>query len=93
LETYAKKNRKLVILSEKNIKKWNGMSNKIMTDITYTKTDQCEELKKLLQLTKKAELWHLVTQRGQKSRLIRFTHLEDIRLKENNSKNQLLNND
>lgn len=77
----AQKNRKIIKLSEPNIKKWNSMSLKTMIEITNAKyrSTESSELLHILKLTKNAELWHLSMQRGKPSSLIRFKHLEDIR--------------
>ena len=73
--TIAKKNRKLVKLSNENIKKWSLIKNEIMYEISYEKYKQCLIAKEVLKETKDSELWHIVL----RSKPIRFIHLEKIR--------------
>lgn len=52
---------------------------KAMTLALLAKFTQCPTLKNLLLSTRDAELYHLVTERGKKSQLQRWDHLERIR--------------
>ena len=54
----ARKNRKLVILDDENIKIWNGIKHNIMKEILLCKFTQNIELRNVLLLTKKAILLH-----------------------------------
>lgn len=54
----ARKNRKLVILDDKNIKIWDGIKHNIMKEILLCKFTQNIELKNVLLLTKHAILLH-----------------------------------
>ena len=54
----ARKNRKIVILSEDALSNWNYIKKVIMEDILYAKFSQCVECKKILLLTKNAALFH-----------------------------------
>ena len=54
----ARKNRKLVILDDKNIKIWDGIKHNIMKEILLCKFTQNIELKNVLLLTKNAILLH-----------------------------------
>lgn len=54
----ARKNRKLVMLSEKTLKEWNDIKHNIMKDILMAKFSQVPLAKKVLLLTKDAKLLH-----------------------------------
>jgi ribA/ribD-fused uncharacterized protein len=54
----ARKARKLVVLTDSQLKEWNKIKHKVMQDILKCKFTQSEEAKKVLLLTKTAELWH-----------------------------------
>ncbi len=54
----ARKNRKLIILSDEELKKWFEMRSKIMEDILYAKFSQVPIAAKVLIATDDAELWH-----------------------------------
>jgi ribA/ribD-fused uncharacterized protein len=52
----ARKNRKLVILDDENIKIWNGIKHNIMNEILLCKFTQNIELRNVLLLTKKSNI-------------------------------------
>lgn len=54
----ARKNRKLVILNDENIQKWNEIKHTIMKEILICKFTQNNELRSVLLLTKNAILLH-----------------------------------
>lgn len=72
----ARKNRKLVMLSVKNIKEWNNIKFHVMEEILYCKFSQNEFCKKVLLETKNAELLHSFG-RGMKPQ--RVYELENVR--------------
>ena len=71
----AQKNRKLVKLTKTSLAKWDGMKDKVMKDAAIAKYKACPEARKVLQLTRNAELWHVVMRKQP----VRFVHLEEIR--------------
>ena len=71
----AQKNRKLIKLNKSTLAKWDGMKDKVMKDAAIAKYKACPEARKVLQLTRKAELWHIVMRKQP----VRFAHLEEIR--------------
>lgn len=71
----ARKNRKLVKLNNEELKLWNEIKNRVMLEASVAKYSSCKEAKKILKLTKNAELWHIVP----RSKPVRFEHLEMIR--------------
>ncbi len=73
----AKRNNKLVKLSD--MKQWDEIQMKVMADAAKAKYTQNPERMRMLKATIPAKLVHLQTIRGQKSRLVPFTHLEEIR--------------
>jgi len=73
----AKRNNKLVKLSD--MKQWNEIQMKVMADAAKAKYTQNPERMRMLKATIPAKLVHLQTMRGQKSQLVPFTHLEEIR--------------
>jgi hypothetical protein len=76
------KNAKLGVPTDVSMRE-NFYSDKIhrkaMTLALFAKFTQSPELETLLLSTKDGELYHLVTQRGKKSKLQRWDHLETIR--------------
>ena len=76
----AQKNRKKLLLNEKQLVKWASMRNNVMAEILQDKFSQCNELQNVLLSTKDAQLWHFLG-RGHKKgeNLERWTHLEQIR--------------
>lgn len=78
----AQKKRKLVKLTPEQLKLWSGISNETMKSIAIAKYTQNPDsiASTVLKNTKDAELWHIVTCRGKPSELVRFEHLEYIRL-------------
>jgi hypothetical protein len=55
---------------------YNGInSNDIMKDITEQRILQSETYKRVLLLTKEAELWHVMIRKG----IVRNQYLEDLR--------------
>jgi hypothetical protein len=79
----ARKNRKLVKLSDANLLEWYKISSTIMKDATFAKfghaLQQNHEIVDILLATRNAKLLHLQLQRGKTSKLIHFKHLEDVR--------------
>ena len=71
----AQKHRKMVMLSDSNIKKWGVMSQDIMESLAKAKYKQCKDAAEVLKMTGNAELWHVVMRKG----ITRFDHLERIR--------------
>ena len=71
----AQKNRKMIKLSKASLAKWDDMKDKVMKDAAIAKYKACPEARKVLRLTKQAELWHVVMRKQP----TRFTHLEEIR--------------
>jgi ribA/ribD-fused uncharacterized protein len=72
----AQKNRKLVMLSPEDLKKWDAIKWDIMKEAAREKYIQNPEAAKILLNTRDAELWHIVS----RQKPVRFKHLEDIRL-------------
>ncbi len=54
----ARRNRKLVILLQQDLKQWDDMKEQVMEDIMRCKFSQVSEAKTILLATKHAELWH-----------------------------------
>jgi hypothetical protein len=73
----AQKNRKLVKISD--MTGWDELSWKVMASAAEAKYTQNPERMRMLKATAPAELFHLETQRGKKSDIVPFTHLEYIR--------------
>lgn len=71
----AQKNRKIVKLSKEQIRQWGAQSSFVMEDIARSKYMQCELAATVLQHTKDAELWHIVSRKP----ATRFEHLERLR--------------
>ena len=73
----ARKNRKLVILNNEDLEKWNNIKHKVMEDILLAKFIQIPIAKQVLLLTKNAILLH-----GSKGMPITRQHeLENVRNK------------
>jgi hypothetical protein len=77
----AQKHRKLVKLSGAQLAAWASVSSEVMASASKAKYSQNPDgvAAQILKATGEAELFHLVTQRGAASMLVRFTHLEEIR--------------
>ena len=73
----AQKNKKLVKIDD--LSGWDELSWKVMSSSAEAKYMQNPEKMRMLKATAPAELFHLVTQRGKKSELVPFKHLEYIR--------------
>lgn len=73
----AQKNRKLVKIDD--LSGWDDLSWKVMASSAEAKYVQNPERMRMLKATAPAELFHLVTQRGKKSEIVPFKHLEYIR--------------
>jgi len=73
----AQSKRKLKTISD--MSDWNDLSRKVMESAARAKYSQNPERLRVLKMTGKAKLMHLVTQRGKPSELVEFKHLEDIR--------------
>jgi hypothetical protein len=73
----AQKNRKLVKIDD--LSGWDELSWKVMASSAEAKYVQNPEKMRMLKATAPAELFHLVTQRGKKSEIVPFKHLEYIR--------------
>lgn len=71
----ARKNRKLVKLDKEKLQYWNSIKDDLMNKITEQRILQSETFKRILFLTGKAELWHIVVRRG----IVRNKYLEDLR--------------
>lgn len=71
----ARKARKSVILSKKELHEWDEIKDQVMKDISIAKYQQSPYAQKILHLTKDAELWHIIMRVG----ITHFTHLEWIR--------------
>lgn len=71
----ARKNRKLCKLNGVQLKQWCEIKDTIMYSAAVEKYKACEEAQYILQNTKNAELWHIVS----RSKPVRFEHLERIR--------------
>ncbi|KAG2373525.1 hypothetical protein C9374_011988 [Naegleria lovaniensis] len=54
----ARKQRKVAILDESQLKQWNQMKHSVMEELLYCKFSQNEQAKKVLLATRDAELWH-----------------------------------
>ena len=72
----AQKNRKLVKI---DMEGWDELSWKVMASAAEAKYMQNPERMRMLKATAPAELFHLTTQRGKKSDIVPFKHLEYIR--------------
>jgi predicted NAD-dependent protein-ADP-ribosyltransferase YbiA (DUF1768 family) len=77
----AQKARKLVRLSSEQLLQWDAISGSVMAAAAAEKylQNQTGQAAAVLRYTGDAELYHLVTARGQPSALVRFHHLEHIR--------------
>jgi hypothetical protein len=73
----AQKNRTLVKIDDMD--GWDELSWKVMASAAEAKYTQNPEKMRMLKATAPAELFHLTTQRGKKSDLVPFKHLEYIR--------------
>jgi len=73
----AQKNRKLVKIDD--MEGWDELSWKVMASAAEAKYMQNPERMRMLKATAPAELFHLTTQRGKKSDIVPFKHLEYIR--------------
>ena len=73
----AQKNRKLVKIDDMD--GWDELSWKVMASAAEAKYTQNPERMRMLKATAPAELFHLTTQRGKKSDIVPFKHLEYIR--------------
>ncbi len=71
----ARKNRKICLLNNEQLRLWNDIKDNIMYEASLAKYSSCYGAKCILKDTKNAELWHIVS----RSRPIRFFHLEQIR--------------
>ncbi|MFI5495174.1 NADAR family protein [Actinoplanes sp. NPDC051859] len=72
----ARKHRKLVLLDEAQVRRWDGMKHDVMRDAMRAKFSCHEALRAVLLATRDAELWH-GTGRGQPP--TRIAELESIR--------------
>ena len=72
----AQKNHKLVNM---DMAGWDDLSWKVMSSAAEAKYIQNPERMRMLKATTPAELFHLTTQRGKKSDIVPFKHLEYIR--------------
>ena len=73
----AQKNSKLVKIDD--MSGWDELSWKVMASAAEAKYMQNPERMRMLKATAPAELFHLTTQRGKKSDIVPFKHLEYIR--------------
>jgi hypothetical protein len=73
----AQSKRKLKMIPD--MSEWEDLSWKVMASAARAKYAQNPDRLRVLKLTGKAKLMHLVTQRGKPSTLVEFKHLEDIR--------------
>lgn len=71
----AQKNRKLVMLSVEDLKKWDDIKWDIMKAAAKEKFLQNPAAANILLNTRNSELWHIVS----RQKPVRFKHLEDIR--------------
>jgi len=78
----AKLNGRLVKLNAVQLAVWDSIKENVMESAAYAKYTQNIEgtWARMLRATKNAELWHIQRQRGRPSLLVRFPHLELIRL-------------
>lgn len=75
----AQKHRRYVRLTRPQLEYWDAIQQPVMESAAYRKYQSCPEALAVLKATHKAQLWHLVKQRGKPSTLVRFHHLERIR--------------
>jgi predicted NAD-dependent protein-ADP-ribosyltransferase YbiA (DUF1768 family) len=73
----AQRNRKIVVL--KDMSKWGEIYMNVMKSAAKAKYEQNPESMRMLKATFPAKLFHSQVNRGKKSELIHFKHLEDIR--------------
>lgn len=66
-------------LTKPQLEYWDAIQQAVMDSAAYRKFQSCPEALAALKATQKAQLWHLVKQRGKPSALVRFHHLERIR--------------
>lgn len=71
----ARMKRKVVLLDDTNLEKWDKIKSNVMKDILYAKFSQNELPKKILLLTNNAELWHA----GGREKPTRQYELEKVR--------------
>ena len=78
----AQIHRRLKKLTPAQIEKWDTLKLQVMESAAFEKYHQNIESQwaHMLRSTKNAELWHMQRQRGKPSKLVRFDHLELIRL-------------
>jgi predicted NAD-dependent protein-ADP-ribosyltransferase YbiA (DUF1768 family) len=75
----ARKMRKLILLDQGQLERWNQMRTDIMRDIAMEKLNACPELREVILATRNAELWHLIPRSNTP---VRFKHLEEWRDRE-----------
>jgi hypothetical protein len=71
----ARKRRKLLILTKEQLEEWEKIKYKTTKAICLAKYNQVPIYKKVIDLTNKAELWHIVM----RSTPVRTAYLEEIR--------------
>ena len=78
----AKLNGRLIRLNAVQLSVWDSIKDRVMESAAYAKYTQNINgtWARMLRSTKNAELWHIQRQRGRPSVLVRFHHLELIRL-------------
>ena len=76
----AQKARKLVVLNPTQLRAWDSIKDRVMEKAATEKFEVCQEFRTVLSATGCAALCHLVTQRGRTSSLVRFYHLERLRI-------------
>jgi len=75
----AQKGRKALWLLPRELDTWATLSDAVMASAAQAKYEQNPESMAVLRATAPAQLFHLMTQRGQASSLVHFAHLERIR--------------
>ena len=78
----AQLNRRLVKLNTAQLARWDILKARVMETAAFEKYHQNIDGRwaRMLRFTKNAELWHIQRQRGKPSILVRFEHLELLRL-------------
>lgn len=71
----ARKARKLVVLNSAQLRQWDAMKDRVMTEIAVAKYKASKQARRVLKLTLYAQLWHAAP----RAKAVRFHHLEQIR--------------
>jgi hypothetical protein len=71
----ARRARKIVVLTSQQLQEWEAMKDLVLYSLSKCRYSQDPLSKQVLLATRKAQLWHIVSQ----STPVHFTHLERVR--------------